>query len=166
MGWGGAGDSAGAGIIVRLDGREVGVTDAHGMLTISEPAGQYLLEAVLPSLAIGTQDITVTEGQATDATVILDGNREVIEPSDLVLDELVNGGLPLNTSSLTLRFVKNGATVTVSDLYEVELSAADPAFEPKDLTPLFGVTATGAVAAIDASTVTVQLATILSDRSN
>jgi len=64
-GAGGAGEAAGHGVVIRLDGREIGVTDASGMLSSSQPAGAYALEGVLPSLAIGSKAITLPAGQTS-----------------------------------------------------------------------------------------------------
>ncbi len=162
-GSGNAGAQVGAGVIIRVDGVEKGITDASSAATIPLLPGSHTLEAVLPSLAIGQQAITVTAGQSNSITVLLDGNRDVIEPSQLTIDELVNGGLPLDTPTLTLRFLKNGATVPMTHLWEVELSSRDPNFQPIQLTPSFHVTPSGTVATGDTYIVNNVLSTLESD---
>jgi hypothetical protein len=118
------------------------------MLTINQPPGQYTLQVVIPSLAIGSEDIVITAGQTTEVTIILNDNIEVIEPSTLVLDELVNGGLSFDTPTITLRFVKDGATVPISYLEEVELTLTNPDFEPQYLTDFFEVNPDGTISAM------------------
>jgi hypothetical protein len=152
-GAGGAGESTGAGVIVRLNGREIGVTDASGLLTSSQPAGAYTLEGVLPSLAIGSAAVTLAGGQTLDLTLVLDGNGEVVEPAELRLAELVNGALSLESPSVTLRLFKDGAPLAVTTLMEVELGSINPNFQPIDMTELFTLTPAGALQAIDPAAV-------------
>ena len=162
-GAGGAGEPLGAGVIIRLNGVEVGVTNGDGVLVTDHTTGRYSLEAVLPSLAIGNTDVTLTHGKTTAVTVVLDGNGEVIEPSQLVLEELVNRALPLDTPTITLRFMKNGVPVAISMLEEVELDAVDPNFFPDDLTSWFTLGPDGSIVATDANLVNYWVSSVDSD---
>jgi hypothetical protein len=161
-GAGGPGESAGAGVIIRLDGREVGVSDGTGIATVSQPAGDYILQAVLPSLAVGEGEVTISALQTTEVTVVLSSDRDLTEPAELVMDELTNGGLSWTTTTVTLRFVRDGVTVPVTTVYSVEVTTRDPAFEPLDLTSLFLVTSAGTVQGTDAAQVMTNLAAVRS----
>lgn len=161
-GTGGPGESAGAGVVIRLDGTEVGTTDLSGALTVVQPPGTFLLAAVIPSMAAGEREVTLEAGVTTAVTVVLI-EQEVIEPADLTLVELVNGALPLDTTTITLQFVHAGAVVPITSLFEVELHSADPAAEGSDLTGLFVVTPEGTIAAVDATSVISKVVVIASD---
>ena len=154
---------AGDGVIIRLDGTEIGTTNAAGLLTTRYPPGEYSLDAVIPSLARGAATVRLTSGQLTDVAVALDGNGEVTEPGDLVLDELVNGGLPLDTRSITLRFMRNGAPVVMQQVSEVELSSTNEGFETQDLTDQFGLSAQGTIAATGLASVIAALRSVGND---
>ncbi|WP_369229229.1 hypothetical protein AB5J56_01530 [Streptomyces sp. R21] len=147
-GAGGAGPSAGAGVLIRLDGVDAGATGADGSLTLSPPVAQHLITAVIPSMAAGEQLVTVEPGTTAEVTVVL-FSGEIIEPVDLALAELVNGALPLDTPTVTLRFLRAGLMVPITSLYEVELRFG--ASQTEDLTSLFSATPEGAVAAVDAA---------------
>ncbi len=146
---GGVGEPVGAGVIVRANGCNVGTTDVNSILTFTSLPGDFTLQAVLPSLAIGSKQITVVSNQTEDVTIILDGNGEVIEPSTLVLDELVNGGLSFSTSTFTLRFVKDQVPVPVINLEEIELASTDPNFDATIITNRFSIANSGAITAND-----------------
>lgn len=161
-GTGGPGESAGAGVIIRLEGREVSVTDSTGIATITQSAGDYALQAVLPSLAVGESQITITASQTTEVTVVLSSDGNLTEPAGLAMDELANGGLSWMTTTVTLRFVRDGVTVPVTTVYTVEVTTRDPEFEPLDLTSLFLVTSAGTVQARDAAQVMTNLAAVRS----
>jgi len=161
-GTGGPGESVGAGVTIRLDGTDVGTTDDSGALSIVRPPGTYLLAAVIPSMARGERKVTLEAATTTDVTVILI-EQEILEPADLMLVELVNGALPLDTTTITLQFIHAGTVVPIMTLFEVELRSADPTVEGRDLTDLFTVTGEGAVAAVDATSIVSQVVTIPSD---
>jgi hypothetical protein len=152
-----------AGVIVYVDGQEVGTTDDSGTLTITRLPGTYEVRAVIPSLAAGATTASVTAGATTNVEVNLDDSKSVAEPAELELDELVNGGLPLDTDTLTLRFEDGQTGVAVSDIAWVELDATNPHFDPIDLTDAFTVTGSGAVVAADMEAVLAAIAGVHSD---
>ncbi|HET9211101.1 MAG TPA: hypothetical protein VFR03_11920, partial [Thermoanaerobaculia bacterium] len=118
----GKGDPAGAGVLVIVDGLELGVTGSDGVATVEVPAGTITVEARLYPSNVGTAEVTLAAGQSGQVDIILDEGKEPAEPTDLVLDESVDGVLPQAFSTFTLRFVKaDDTTVQLSHLDEVEL---------------------------------------------
>lgn len=161
-GTGGPGVAAGGGVVVRVDGKEAGVTDESGALAVVRDAGTYEITAVVPSMAMGTAEVTVEAGAVAEVIVVL-VEQDVYEPAQLVLAELVNGALALDTATITLRFEDEGTLRPVRYLYEVELRSEDPAAPATDLTEAFAVAADGAVAAVDVMAVLAAVVPIPSD---
>ena len=151
--WNDGSTPAGEGVIISLNGTEIGTTNAAGLLTTRFTPGEYSLTATLPSLARGATTVSLSSGQTADVTVALDEEGEATETADLVLDELADGTLPDDARSVTLRFVKDGTLVPVARVLNVELLAADERSAPQDLTGRFGVSSSGTIAATNLAAV-------------
>jgi hypothetical protein len=116
-----------AGVLIRVNGANAGVTDATGALTISQPEGTYQVEALLSSIAKGSASVQVTAGATTEAVIRLIEGESDIGAGVLRLDELVNGSLPLDATTLTLRFRQGPAPdatmISLSSVSRVEASS-------------------------------------------
>ena len=115
------GDPAGAGVYIRIDGANVGQTAADGTLTVQAPAGTILVQAIVPSFSIGQATITLAAGGSGEVSLVLDDGKQVIEPSDLVLQELVEGVVPSSFATFTMRFDRAGTAVALETIDLIEL---------------------------------------------
>ena len=121
----------GAGVLVRVDGATVGTTDDSGMLTVTTSAGGHEIQALLPSMGSGTATAEVTSGATTSVPVHVVEGAGTTESAVVTIDELVNGALPLSTTSITIRFrqgpgAEGGAPVPVTEVSRVELHPFGP----------------------------------------
>jgi hypothetical protein len=115
------GESAGAGVYIRIDGTTIGQTGDDGTLTTQVPAGTVLVQAIVPSLSIGQATVTLAAGSSGEVSLVLDDGKEVIEDTDLVLQELTEGVVPSAFTSFTLRFDRGGTTVALETIDLIEL---------------------------------------------
>ncbi|HET7699052.1 MAG TPA: hypothetical protein VFK57_25255 [Vicinamibacterales bacterium] len=141
----------GAGIYIRVDDVGVGRTKAGGTLRVEVPAGSVRLTAVVPSTAEGRSVVTVEPGGSSSASIGLDGDRDVIEETDLVLAEARDGVVAAGATSLTLRFVSDAGPVALRSGVQIDLLDHSGGVA-QALTPLFRI-ADGAIVAADVSAV-------------
>jgi hypothetical protein len=140
-----------AGVFVRVEGIPVGRTAAGGTLRARIPSGHVTVTAVVPSTAEGAQSVTIAPGGSLSVSVGLDGDGDVFEETDVAVGETVNGVLPANAPSLTLKFTDGDRLVPVVTGAQVELLDASDGVQ-QNLSPLFTIKA-GAIVARDARTV-------------
>jgi hypothetical protein len=114
-----------AGVTIRIDGADVGVTDETGALTVVVQPGEHEVTGILPGKAIGSSTFTGTLGQTANVDLLLDFDKEVIEETDLACDEVTGSRLDATFSSLTLRFTRNGATLPMKAIDAIDLVRAD-----------------------------------------
>ena len=145
------GAPGGAGVYVRVEGIPVGRTAAGGTLRARIPSGRVIVTAVVPSTAKGVQPVTIEPGGSLSVSVGLDGDGDVFEETDVAVGETVNGVLPANAPSLTLKFTDGDRLVPVVTGAQVELLDASDGVQ-QNLSPLFTIKA-GAIVARDARTV-------------
>ncbi len=156
--------SAGPGVIISLDGAEVGATDAEGSLMLAPEPGTYMVTAVIPSVAFGAAEATVESGQTTEVTVVVVEQERTVA-ADLSMLELVNGALALDTTAITLQFTQPGSdqVVPISGLDEVNLRSALTSDPGRDLTSAFTVGADGLIKAVDVTAILTVAAATLSE---
>jgi len=145
------GARGGAGVYVRVEDIPVGRTAAGGTLRVQIPSGRVTVTAVVPSTAKGVQPVTIEPGGSLSVSVGLDGDGDVFEETDVAVGEAVNGVLPANAPSLTLKFTDGDRLVRVVTGAEVKLLDSSDGVQ-QNLSPLFTVKA-GAIVARDARTV-------------
>ena len=136
---------------MRVEGIPVGRTAAGGTLQARIPSGRVIVTAVVPSTAKGVQPVTIEPGGSLSVSVGLDGDGDVFEETDVAVGETVNGVLPANAPSLTLKFTDGDRLVPVVTGAQVELLDASDGVQ-QNLSPLFTIKA-GAIVARDARTV-------------
>ncbi len=132
------GAPGGAGVYVRVEGIPVGRTAAGGMLRARIPSGRVTVTAVVPSTAKGAQPVTIEPGGSLSVSVGLDGDGDVFEETDVAVGETVNGVLPANAPSLTLKFTDGDRLVPVVTGAQVELLDASDGVQ-QNLSPLFTI---------------------------
>ena len=115
------GEPAGADVYIRVDGAPIGQTGADGTLTVQVPAATILVQAIVPSTSIGQATVTLAPGSSGEVSVILDDGKQVIEDTELVLQELADGVVPSSFASFTMRFDRGGTTVALETIDLIEL---------------------------------------------
>ena len=134
---------AGSGVAVRA----IGVTTpgagaweqtgADGTVTLSLPAGSYVIECLDPWLQAGTSDLQVEAGALRTLPVVLLDEGCVLAP-ELQIEGLVGGVLPDDLLQLRIGFTLDGASLPVDDQgrLEVRAVAGGPV---RDVSSLFAV---------------------------
>lgn len=143
------GEPAGAGVYIRVDGAAIGQTGDDGTLTAQVPAATILVQAIVPSTSIGQATVTLAPGSAGEVSLILDDGKQVVEDSDLVLQEMADGVLPSSFASFTMHFDRGGTTVALETIDLIELLDRNGDIIA-ELKPLFALSA-GAIAATNLS---------------
>ncbi len=119
------GGPAGAGVYIRVDGAPIGQTGADGTLTASVPSGMLTVKAIVPSFSQGEATITLAPGGSGEVSIVLDDGKEVVEDTELVLAETIDGVLPSSFASFTLRFERDDALVPMVRIEQIELLSRD-----------------------------------------
>jgi hypothetical protein len=145
------GARGGAGVYVRVEDIPVGRTAAGGTLRAQIPSGHVTVKALVPSTAKGVQPVTIEPGGSLSVSVGLDGDGDVFEETDVAVGEAVNGVLPVNAPSLTLKFTDGDRLVRVVTGAEVEVLDSSDGVQ-QNLSRLFTIKA-GAIVAREPRTV-------------
>ncbi|HJU41334.1 MAG TPA: carboxypeptidase-like regulatory domain-containing protein [Vicinamibacterales bacterium] len=135
----GKGESAGAGVYIRIDGATIGQTGDDGTLTAQVPAATILVQGIVPSTSIGQATVTLAPGTSGEVSLVLDDGKEVVEDTDLVLQELADGVVPSTFASFTMRFDRGGTAVALETIDLIELLDRNGDIIT-DLNPLFALT--------------------------
>jgi hypothetical protein len=153
----------GAGVYLRVEEIPIGRTAASGTLKARVPPGPVRVTAIIPPTTFGETFVTVTSTGPNTATVTLDGGKEPVEETDLVLIEAKDGALPRTTSSLTFRFMRDERSITLRSVVAVEtldqfdsvdkeldefFSVEDSAIRAIDVAPVFAALASNGVLSI------------------
>jgi hypothetical protein len=142
------GAAAGAGVLIRVDGAELGVTGADGTVTLQVPTGPIAVEARLYPSHLGQAEVDLLAGTSATIDLILEDGKELAEDTRLVLTEAPNGVLDRAFTSFRLRFLDGDAPVPLTRVWEIELLHPD-GDNPVTLNALFALQADGSVGAID-----------------
>lgn len=134
------GEPAGAGVYIRIDGAAIGQTGDDGTLTAQVPAATIFVQAIVPSFSVGQATVTLAPGSSGEVSLVLDDGKQVVENTDLVLQELTDGVVPASFTSFTLRFDRAGTPVALEtiDLIELLDRSGDIIAELKPLFSLSG----------------------------
>lgn len=145
---GAAGEPAGAGVIIRVNNVELGLTGADGTATVSVPAGDIVVEARFYPSSSGKAYLTLAANETRQADIVMEDGKEVGEDTELVLDQLQDGVLDRNFNAFTLRFLKDTATVPLQGHFYVEL-LNPPGSRPTHLESYFSLQPDGTLLASD-----------------
>jgi hypothetical protein len=119
------GDSAGAGVFVEAEGITIGRTGADGTLEAKLPLGVVEVEATKYPSSWGAGRVTVSAGESQTVSIVMLGDKEPSEETDLLLEEAPDGILPANPASITLKFTEDGHPVRVETIESIEISDID-----------------------------------------
>lgn len=145
---GSPGKPATAGVIIRVNNVELGLTGADGTATVSVPAGDILVEARLYPSSAGQAYLTLAPDETRQVDIVLDDGKQLAEDTELVLDQLQDGVLDRSFTAFTLRFLNDTATVPLQGRFYVELLNPTGG-RPTHLESYFSVQADGTLLATD-----------------
>jgi hypothetical protein len=120
----GRGAPAGAGVYLDVDGIPIGRSDPKGALVAQVPAGKIEIHATEYPSSWGTALVDAPPGGSRTVSIVMAGDKEPSEDSDLVVEEAPDGILPASSASLTLKFVQDDRLVTIEHIDDIELSDA------------------------------------------
>jgi hypothetical protein len=120
----GRGAPAGAGVYLDVDGIPIGRSDPKGTLVAQVPSGKIEIHATEYPSSWGTALVDAPPGGSRTVSIVMAGDKEPSEDSDLVLEEAPDGILPASSASLTLKFVQDDRLVTIEHIDDMELSDA------------------------------------------
>jgi len=132
------GKPAGAGVFIDADGIPIGRTGPGGTLEAKLPYGSIEVHATEYPSSWGAEIVTLAPGESRAISIIMAGDKEPSEESDLVLEEAPDDILPGNAASITLKFVRDADGVRIDHIDSIELSD-DRGSAGENLEPLFGV---------------------------
>jgi hypothetical protein len=135
---GGRGDPAGAGVFVEAEGIVIGRTGADGTLTAKLPVGPVEIQATKYPSSRGTETVTLSAAESRTVSIVMAGDKEPGERTDLLLEEAPDHILPASATSITLKFVEDDHPVRIEQIESIELSDADGS-AVEELGRLFGV---------------------------
>jgi hypothetical protein len=121
----GRGDPAGAGVFVEVEGITIGRTGADGTLEAKLPLGVVEVAATKYPSSWGAGSITVSAGESQTVSIVMLGDKEPSEETDLLLEEAPDGILPANPASITLKFTEDGHPVRIETIESIEMSDVD-----------------------------------------
>jgi hypothetical protein len=122
---GGRGESAGEGVFIDADGIPIGRTGPDGRLDAKLPAGTTEIHATKYPSSWGAERVTLAAGESPAVSIVMAGDKEPSEESDLVLEEAPDDILPATPPSVTLKFVRDDGPVRIKDIESIELSGVD-----------------------------------------
>jgi len=148
---GGRGKPAGAGVFLDVEGIRIGRSGPDGRLEAKLPSGKIQIVATEYPSSWGTEIVTLSPGEPGAVSIVMAGDKEPGEESDLVLEEAPDDILPANPAAVTLKFVQDDDPVTIERIEELRVSD-DPDALGEDLERFFTVTH-GVMRATDAAAV-------------
>jgi hypothetical protein len=120
----GRGTSAGAGVYLDVEGIPIGRSGPRGTIVAKVPSGPIAIHATAYPSSWGESLVDLPAGASRTVSIVLAGDKEPSEESDLVLEEAPEDILPANSASVTLKFVQDDRLVTIEDIDDIELSDA------------------------------------------
>jgi hypothetical protein len=121
----GIGGPGPAGVIVSVNGNELGTTQPDGTLSLQVPAGTLEVAAEYRPSNSGQTSVTLVPGETKQVDVVMAEGKELSENSVLTVDQLAASILDRNFTALTLRFLRSdGSTVSLKSLDFVTLEDA------------------------------------------
>jgi len=134
---------AGSGVVIKVNGVNLGQTGPDGSLTVAVPPGTVNVRAFEPQLAGGFGTIDLAPDASGTLDIVMEGEG-LVEPSTLKIDEAQNGIVDRNFNAFTLRFV-NAAnqTVVLTGFDDAFLEARN--FSNINLTSFFTVQPNGTI---------------------
>lgn len=121
----GKGPALGAGVNIRIDGEEAGVTDGTGRLSVPVAPGDYNVTGTLPPLAAGGVFVSAPAAQAYEVDLLLDREKEATEPARVVIGEVNGQLLDGSFAALTIRPLSKGAPAALQTLDSIDLLQPD-----------------------------------------
>ena len=120
----GRGASAGAGVYLDVEGIPIGRTGPRGTLVANVPSGPVEVHATAYPSSWGSAPVDAPPGGSRTVSIVLAGDKEPSEDSDLVLEEAPDAILPAGSASLTLKFIQDDRVVTIEHIDDIELGDA------------------------------------------
>jgi hypothetical protein len=119
---GGRGEPAGAGVFLDVEGIPIGRSGPDGTLEVKVPSGTFEIHATKYPSSWGAETVTVSAGESRTVSIVMAGDKEPSEESDLVLEEAPQDILPANLTSITLKFAQDDDPVRIESIDSIELS--------------------------------------------
>lgn len=119
---GGRGEPAGAGVFLDADGIPLGRSGPDGTLEAKVPSGTIEIHATKYPSSWGSEGVTLSAGESRTVSVVMAGDKEPSEESDLLLVEAPVDILPANAASITLKFMQDDDLVRIESIESIELS--------------------------------------------
>lgn len=118
---------AGPGVLVLVGDIIVGRTTSDGTLRLRVPSGPIEVRAEIhgESGAAGDAQADLAPGASGTVAIVLSEGSHPVYQTELVLQEAVDGAVPVSSGSFTLQFRDNGGAVAIDRLIEVERLDAD-----------------------------------------
>jgi hypothetical protein len=116
------GEPAAAGVFLDAEGIPIGRTGTDGTLGVNLPSGTVELHAIEYPSSGGEKRVTVSAGESRTISIVMAGDKEPGEESDLVLEEAPDDILSANPGSLTLQFKQDDQPVWIEHIDSIELS--------------------------------------------
>jgi hypothetical protein len=118
----GRGEPAAAGVLIRVEGRDVGRTRTDGTLTARVPSGSVDVLGIIPPSDVGLNEgVRVPPAAETTIELILRSGAEPAEDTDLILAEARDDVLLHTATSLTFKFLRDDVFVPMARIEEVAL---------------------------------------------
>lgn len=138
-----------AGVLILVNGVEVGSTNSNGQLAVSTggATGNVTVQGIASGVAAGSALVSAgDDGDAIAVDVVLEG-KGLRRSAMLEIEEAAGGVVAGTTATFTAKFVAGGTLIPATELNFVLARGASGAVQ--NLTESFGLTPEGRIAATD-----------------
>jgi hypothetical protein len=142
--------AAGAGVVIRVDGEDTALTGADGTATLKVSTGDHQITAVQSLDTGGTIQATISANQSSPVDIVMQPGGDYALVRDIVTAEAVDGVVPRDFSSFTLRFVDDaGNPIALNAILSAQLLHSG---KTTNILSNFALRTAGEAAAVDIET--------------